>query len=369
MISPQVFPDPEEPSDGPFDGWASWFRTAGAPQAVEARQKINDWYSVFDDRDSMVLSRLQGEDDLGILQAVDELYVHNLLSKTGQARYEEDDHSPDFRLYRGSEYVAGVELLTLFMEKDFSSEVSRNGSLVSAINSRVRPDKWYVIPRVIDWNRQPSLKRLAKWLRDEIGNLADPPLDLAQNSYPSAVYSTAEVELEFRFIPRRRATPPTEHEPIVMAGPMVTKFVASDHRLRSAVSRKVGGRYEHRNKPFAIMVSVRDSLCDTEDVVNALYGDDAITIDLDNPGVATPARKRNGVFSISAAHPEGRNRRLSCVFVLMRGWLPATQDLPTLLRFDNPWAELSFPDDALVPAKHLVARTDQSGTRMEWAHE
>ncbi|MCI3276238.1 hypothetical protein [Streptomyces cylindrosporus] len=317
----------------------------------------------------MVLSRLQGEDDIGVLQAVDELYAHDLLSRTCQVRYEEDDHSPDFRLYRRSDYIAGVELLTLFMEKEFSSEISRNDALVRGIDSRVRPDKWYVLPEINDWKRQPSLKNLTRWLREEIGNLADPAPGLAQSDYPCVIYSTPEVEIEFTFVPRRRVTSPTEREPIVVAGPIVTKFVASDRRLRSAVSQKAGSRYEHREKPFAIMISVRDTLCDTEDVINALYGDDAIAISLTNPGVATPVRRRNGVFSISAAHPEGRNRRLSCVFVLMRGWLPVTQEVPALLRFDNPWAEFPFPDDVLVPAKHLVARTHQSGTHMEWAPE
>ncbi|MEU9782167.1 hypothetical protein AB0H92_14545 [Streptomyces phaeochromogenes] len=319
MSSRHVFFDPEEPSDGPFSGWGQWFRTSGDLEAIEARHRINRWCSEFNDRDSMVLSRLRGEDDREILQAVDERYAHNLLSRTCDVKYEEDGRSPDFRLYRTSEYVADVELLTLFMEKEFSSEASRNNALVGGINSRVRPDKWYALPQVNDWNRQPSLKNLAKWLREEIANLADPPLELAHRDYPRAVYSTPKVEIEFTFAPRRRGTPPTEREPIVAGGPMVTKFVASDRRLRSTVSQKAGSKYEHRDKPFSVMISVRDTLRDTEDVINALYGDAAITIDLANPDVATPARKRNGVFSISAAHPEGRNRRLSCIFILTRG--------------------------------------------------
>ena len=108
----------------------------------------------------MLLGNLQGDSDIGIEQATDELYVHHLLSRSYQARYEEDANSPDFRLYRSSEYMAGIEVLTLFPESDFVSKVSRNGALVDEINRRVRPVHWYVGIDVIDWRRQP---RVAPW--------------------------------------------------------------------------------------------------------------------------------------------------------------------------------------------------------------
>lgn len=240
MSSQWVFPEPEEPSTGPFDGLSSWLRSAGAPEAVGARGLINAWYSTFTDRSSMVLSRLRGEDEIGLLQALDELYAHDLFSRNCLARYEEDEGSPDFRLYRGGEYVAGVELMTLFMEKGFASEISRNSSFVKEINRRVRPNKWYVTPEVVAWNRQPSLNDLARWLQSEIDALPDPPPEMTPGYFPKAQYSTPAVELVFTFVPRRRAEPPTDSEPIVAAGPSVGGFVASDRRLRSAVSSKAG---------------------------------------------------------------------------------------------------------------------------------
>jgi hypothetical protein len=67
-------------------------------------------------------------------------------------------------------------------------------------------------------------------------------------------------------------------------------------RLRKALSRKAGSKYDHRNRPFAVVISVRDHSCDTHDIVNALYGDDAIMFQIGNPDSARPIRKGNGTF-------------------------------------------------------------------------
>ena len=48
----------------------------------------------------MLLGNLRSDSDISIQQAIDELYIHHLLSRRYQAAYEEDTKSPDFRLYR-----------------------------------------------------------------------------------------------------------------------------------------------------------------------------------------------------------------------------------------------------------------------------
>jgi hypothetical protein len=314
----------------------------------------------------MLLGNLQGDSEIGIQQAMDELYVHHLLSRSCQARYEEDASSPDFRLYRSSEYVAGIEVLTLFAEQDFTSKVSRSSALVHEINRRIRPDRWYVSIEIIDWKRQPRVTEVVKWLGRTVARLPAPAANLARGDYPAAVYSSAEVELAFEFLPRRKATPPTTTEPIVMLGPAIAWWGQASRRVRRNLSHKAGSRYDHRGQPFAVLLSARDYSCDTEDLVNALYGDEAISFHPDDPDSARPIRKNNGTFGRSATIPEGRNRRLSCVFALMRGWAPGSAAVPNLIRFDNPFAERAFPSDVLAPTSRFVARPDGSGIHMEW---
>jgi hypothetical protein len=361
-----VFDELVAPGEGPFESLAHWYRGSGEPEARAARRDLNTWYSAFPDRDGMLLGNLRGASDIGIEQATDELYVHHLLSKSYQAQYEEDASSPDFRLYRSSEYLAGLEVLTLFPERDFASKVSRNAALVEELNRRVRPIHWYVSIDVIDWRRQPRLAPLIKWLERTLASLPPPAASLAREDYPTAVYPGADVELGFEFLPRRKVAPPEVTEPIVAFGPAIAEFVQPVRRLRGALRQKTGSKYDHRGRPFAVLVSARDYACDTKDIIDALYGDDAIAFRPGDPDSARPIRKNNGIFGLSAPTPAGRNRRLSCIFVLLRGWAPGCNQAPNIIRFDNPFAERPFPDDVLAPTSRFVARRNDSGVRLEW---
>jgi len=358
------------PECGPFQGLADWYRRAGS-EARAARDSINTMYAAFPDRDNVVLSRLRGDDDVGVLQATDELCVHHLLSQSCEPKYEEDDTTgkrPDFRLYRSSEYLAAAEVLTLFTEEDFASEVDRSDKLVGEINARVRPTKWHVGLRVVEWRRQPRVSHLARWIEDTIAGLPEPVAGLAREDYPTARYATPEVELAFTFFPRHRTTELMASGPIVMFGPAVAHLVKPAERLRVALSRKSGSRYDTRGRPFAVIASVRDTGCNTEDIVNALYRDEVVVFDSNDLSSSRPSRKRNGFFGITSDAPNGRNRRTSCVFALLRGWAPGSDTVPAVIRLDNPFAELEFPDELLVADHRFVARRSDTQVRMEWEH-
>ena len=366
MPSACVFEEPLDPSEGPFDGLADWWRRASSLEARAARSDVNTWYAAFPDRMGMLLGNLRSNSDISIQQAIDELYVHHLLSDSYQATYEEDASSPDFRLYRGTEYVAGVEVFTQFLDKDFASKESRNAALVAGINRRVRAINWYASIDIIDWKRQPRVTDVARWLQDKVTSLPDPAADIGREDYPTATYSAREVELAFEFFPRRKLDPSSASDGIIAIGPSILWFGQATRRLRSALSQKAGSRYDHRDRPFAVVVSVRDHSCDTYDIINALYGDDAISFRAGDPDSARSIRKGNGTFGPSKVAPRGKNRRLSCVFALMRGWSPGSTQAPTVIRFDNPFAERQFPNDILVPTFRFVARHNESDIRMEW---
>jgi hypothetical protein len=366
MPATPVFNEPSESCDGPFDGVSNWLQASTSLEARMARNQINASYAGFSDRSEMVLSRLRGDNNAGVYQALDELYVHHLLSRACEARYEEDETSPDFRLYQTETYLAGVEVRTLFGDKAFDAEMTRNARLAAEINRRVRPTAWFVALRVINWNRQPRVTDIARWLKDTVATLPEPTVELTSGDYPAATYRSKEIQLAFEFLPRHRKTERSDTDTIVIAGPPVVQFVKPTLRLRNALSQKAGSKYNHRDRPFAVAVSVRDLSCDTEDVVNALYGDDVITFDVGDPHSSRADRKRNGTFGISPSNPDGRNTRLGCVFVMMRGWTPGSNAVPTIIRFDNPFAKHPFPDDLLVPDRRFVARRSAAGVYMEW---
>lgn len=363
VANASVFPEPVDTSSGPYAGFADWCRCSGSSDAHSARKTINHWYRDFPDRDGMILSRLRGNDDRNFLQAIDELNVFDLIPPPWDVRYEEDESSPDFRVYRSSMYVAGVEVCSLFPNKRFESEVSRNDRVVAEINRRVRPTSWYVFISSIRWTRQPRVSDIAAWL-DKWNATLGAQRRLVPSEYPRLTYSSPEVDIEFIFIPRQRAAVHSSDR-IIAGGPPVFGWGNHERRVRIALGNKAGGRYDHRDRPFAIFASVRDH-ADTEDLVNALYGDDVVRVSMSDPRNAVSDRRRNGFFAINAANPDGRNTRVSCVFALARGWIPGSHRDTKIFRFDNPRARFTFPDNLIESHFRFVARKDERGIRMEW---
>lgn len=344
MASSAVFPEPVDPAGEPFRGWADWCSRSPSTEAAAARRTINSWYADFPPaRGEMVRGRLTGPDDTNFLQAVDELHVHSLLSRSYEVRYEEDQKSPDFRLYRASELVASIEVCTLFPNKSISDEVARNDRLVTDINKRVRVEDWYVTIDSVTWSRQPRTTAIAGWLERTVAALPRPTSDHDQ---PRRVYASPEVAIEFTFLPRVRSA---ATEVNAVTGPAVVRFSDCERRLRDSLTKKAGKKYDHRDKPFAIFVSARER-CDTDDFVNAIYG-----------------RRRYGLFALSNNGADGRNRRTGCVFGLLRAWDPDTPVTSTVLRFDNPFAAEAFPEEPIAPDRWLRARWGDSSVLMEWA--
>ena len=360
-----VFAEPPAPASEPFTGWADWCLRATSTDATTARHTINDWFARFPpSRGEMLLSRLLGTDDTNFLQAIDELHVHHLLSRSYEVRYEEGNGAPDFSIYRSGELQASIEVCSLFPTKQFSAEVARNERLTSAINDRVRVGRWYVAIGRITWVREPRLRAITSWLEQTIARLPAPAPEDNGHARVTRTFSSPEVEIEFSFLPRQ-TTEPAPDAAIVVMGPTVFRFPASGPRLRDALTRKAGGTYNHRGKPFAIFVCARE-WCETEDFVNAIYGDDEIRSAVDNAGTAHRSRRRNGLFAVSPNNVAGRNRRTSCVFGLLRAWTPGTAVASTVLRFDNPFAAMAFPDGLVVPDRRFQARSTDAGVVMEW---
>ena len=364
MRSSLIFDEPSAPRVGPFQSTGDWYLHSDSPEARAARSEINKWYSTFPDRDGMVLSRLRGNDEIGAAQALDELYVHHLLSGYCEARYEEGEQSPDFRLYRSGNYLAGIEVLTLFAESRFDSQIARNSRLVDELNNRVKSSTWLAAVRAGEWVQKPKITDIARWLETAIDRLPQPTPDMAGKKCFSATYSRGDFELHFAFMPREPVGAARQPKGIVQIGPAVFGFTQPERRLRKAISMKIGSRYDHRDQPFAVFVVVRDFSFDDDALAEALYGDVAVAYVVDEPGSSELVRKETGTFGLSRVDPGGKNRRLSCVFALMRGVTPGSQTEPPLIRCDNPFAERSFPEDILAPGFRYIAERDGKKIRM-----
>lgn len=361
-----VFPEPTGPRDTPLgcaEPYVNFYLESTWPEAVTARKWINSAYERFPDPSGALADRLRSTDYVQHASALAELLVHERLSGRGlRVTYEEGGVGPDFRIYRDDAYLGAVEVCCLLDDRTLDKERQRHGQIADALNQRVPLDSWFARFDVIRLDRQPSVKALARWVRETIASLPT-AVAPAGTFTPPFSYREDGVELRFQFLLRRSDTPPRPGDRLVGFGRSHLGFVASYKRIRSALAEKVRKRYNTRGKPLALFAVDWDIESGLDQYEDALHGNEQV-----RALSGTVRRVNNGFYGTRPERPAGKHTEVSCVFVLrnFRPWAPT--DAP-LLRFDNPFADSPFPD-SLLPADHtLVATRIEGGFRLEWSPE
>jgi hypothetical protein len=360
-----VFPEPSVQRDQ-WMGWAepqvNFYLASTRPEAVAARAWINTAYQEFPDPSGEFAGRLRSADDVQHVSALAELFVHNLLIGHGTVVHEEGGRGPDFRIYHDEQYVAAVEVCTLFESNEWAAEQKRNARIIDELNKHIPLDAWFINFEVIQLDREPSIKRLVEWVNATIGQLPTGPADSADPVTQWFTHAVDGVVLRFRFLRRTSSSPPKPTDRVVGFGPVQGGFVDSHLRLRSALEKKVQKRYDTRSKPFAIFVGAWDWGCTTDQLEDALLGNEQVLI---NSGELR--RANNGFFGRDQRRPEGRHAGVSSVFAL-HGWRPWQPENQRILRFDNPFTTVPFPDE-LLPADYrlgVVQEKDEQGLLLKW---
>lgn len=116
------------------------------------------------------------------------------------------------------------------------------------------------------------------------------------------------------------------------------------HRLRKMLAAKAR-RYGKLNTPYVIAVNVMDGGMDDEDVIQALYGQEAVQFRIYSNGCRESRliRQPNGLWR---QHDGPRYRRVSGVLVAsrLRPWCMPQSRLSLYL---NPWADFPLADEFL----------------------
>lgn len=338
----------------------NFYLVSTRPEALVARAWINAAYQQFPDPNGEFTGRLRSADDVQHVSALAELFVHNLLIGHGRVVHEEGGRGPDFRIYRHEEYLAAVEVCTLFENNEWAAEQKRNATIIDELNKRIPLDAWFINFDVIRLDRPPPIKRLVDWINATIAQLPAGPADASNPVTPWFTYAADGVVLRFRFLRRGSSSPPKPTDRVVGIGPAQGGFVDSHLRLRSALEKKVQKRYETRDKPFAIFVGAWDWGCTTDQLEDALLGNEQVLV---NSGEVR--RANNGFFGRDQRRPAGRHQNLSCVFAL-HGWRPWQPENQRILRFDNPFATAPFPDELLPADYRLGVVQDEQQRWLEW---
>jgi len=356
-----LFPEPDVARDGPL-GWAepsvNFLLESTRPVAAAGRANVNAWYSRFPDPDGSFGARLISPRGTDHEVALDELLLHERLAQKARVSYEEDGQGPDFRLYQGDKYLGAIEVMSLFMEHGWSEVQARHGRIADELNGRLTLDRWWIYFEVVQRDRDPSAKALASWVSRVIDQLPDPAKSNTREHHRT--YTVNGVRLSFTFTPCK-LDPAGPRGRIVGPGPVIGGFVKSAKRLRITLQKKAGGRYDLRDRPFAICVGAHDPFCSLDEIEAALYGNEQY-----EAATMAQSRARNGLFGRGPGEPEGKNTRISCIFV-MSNWHPWEPKKARLIRLDNPFAAYPFPDG--IPAVDAqVARVDHANGRIsfEW---
>nr|BFE56487.1 hypothetical protein GCM10020063_010130 [Dactylosporangium thailandense] len=286
---------------------------------------------------------LRSSDDRRMLGAMDELFVHDQLIRRYRVTYEEGEGTrPDFRVYAGAAYVGAVEVATLFLRDDWAAEERRNAGLKQQLNQRLPLTTHSVEFEIFRWDAAPRLQPMVKWIERTLDELRADPEALQRDEIgcPEKVYINAAVEIVFRFIELPESYVVGADDRAVLGGGSIGGCVDSAERLRQRLDDKAV-KYDLRDKPFAIVVGVRDGMCDVGDVHQALTGTSAVVI-----ATGEGVRKGDGFFGYGANRRAGKHQRVSAVFSL-HDWFPGGPYEPQLVRFDNPFATAPFSDAAL----------------------
>jgi hypothetical protein len=353
-----VFLEPPSPRTRPLtttEPAVHWYTESTWPEAVASRAVVNDWYNAFPDADGRLAERLRSEISRDHYQALDELYVHHILRhEFVDIRYEEGGNGPDFRVYEDAACTLGIEVLSLFEREDWDAIDRRHARLADQLCHRVRPTAGYFVDFEIEpGGPEPSPKRFATFVRDQIASLPPHeslilPPDPTDEDLPSATYDDAGVRISVRFLPMRPEAP-AKTDPdarIVGTSQAIGGVVNSGQRLTDRIEAKTGARYDIAGTPFVVAVGAHDFLLRHDQVVDALYGVEAVVV-----ATRQLTRRNDGLFGIDGGHPQGRQRRLSAVAVFSAPKL--WKNPPTEVTvYENPYAA----DALLRPLPAEVAR-------------
>jgi hypothetical protein len=165
----------------------------------------------------------------------------------------------------------------------------------------------------------------------------------------------------FEFLPLPDGHTISDDACIVIGRAGTGGFVNSDIRLRDKLHEKAG-KYDLRGKPYAVVVGVHDPMCEITDVRDALFGSLAVVV-----ATGQDVRKGDGFFGVwSLSEFDGKHPQVSCVYAV-EDWWPGGPYLPRVTRFDNPFAETSFPLEGLpLDAHWAVVDKGPKHVRLEW---
>ena len=301
-------------------------------------------------------ARIRSRDDRQHLGAFYELYLHELLSKSG---FSVDFHPavnnkkthPDFRVLKDGKPLFYLEAtLAALSDKDTSAK-AREKQVYDAINRMKSPNFFIGVKVHGAPTTNPPGAKMRSFLENKLSNL-DPDVVTKQleqgdsETLPSWNWRHNDWQITFSPIPKKPEARGKHGVRPIGLQIQDARWATPHIRIRESIRDKAT-KYGELDLPYIVAINVTDELgVDETDISNALFGEEQITIIFRGNNVIgqKPNRKPNGAWY----GPSGlRNRRVSAVLIAdnLSPWSIAKV---TPILWHNPWTNRPLTLDTLL---------------------
>ncbi len=327
------------PSKHSEDSFAYLNRSA-RPSSAHIRELLEEWYARYPVSERNELNKRFRAD---FHAAFFELFLYELLRKTGYCitlhpSLPGTRKRPDF-LVEGFDVQFYLEAKVV---RDQSAADETQGRIVGAvfdaINEIEMPHHFLHIKRLkVITPEQPSSREIKAFIYEKLASLAcsdsNTSVDPLEEHRETLIrYRGKTAHLDFVLVPRSPQDRGYSGVRPIGVYPVQSKFIRTKDALRAAIKQKAR-KYGYIELPYMIAVNcISQWGLDEEDAVDALFGSEQVTIDLDS-GEHQLTRARDGVWR----GPSGPvNTRVSAILVVdVYPWSIAETNGTV---FHNPWA-------------------------------
>jgi hypothetical protein len=324
-------------------------------------------------------ARIRSRDDRQHLGAFYELYLHELLSKSGfsveihPAVNNKTTH-PDFRVLKDDKPLFYLEATLVALSDKDTSAKAREKQVYDAIN-RMKSPNFFIRVKVRGApTTNPPGAKMRSFLEDKLSNLdlnmVTKQLEQGDSeALPSWNWKHNGWQITFSPIPKKpEARGKHGVRPIGLQIQDV-RWLTSHIKIRESIQDKAT-KYGELDLPYIVAINVTDEYgVDEIDINNALFGEEQITIILCGNNIIDqkPNRKPNGAWYGSGGP---QNQRVSAALIAdnLSPWSIAKV---TPILWHNPWANRPLTSDTwllpqLFPEENnqLVKRKGKHGREL-----
>lgn len=353
----------------------NYYRDSERPGIVAIRALLEEWFLELPEDERLDLQqRFRSPIERQHRSAVFELFLHHMLLRFG---FEVEFHPdipgvtthPDFLVSRDGQALFYLEAIAVSNSTQEEAEANRMNQVYDTLNNLQSPDFYLGL----HLEGAPDTPPAGARLRGELSRwLATLDLEVIRQCYreeryeeiPTYEWNHEGWHIIFEPMPKgdsARGNPSVR--PIGMTMPVRARRLDLDESLRDGVAAK--DRYGTLALPLVVAAQVvEDFRIDKIDVMNGLFGPEAITVDAE--GNTHPGRVPNGAW-ISPAGPIHRGISAVMAWSTLEPW-NFTRVEPIVVH--NPYATSPLPNETFPVAKHVVDRqravlVEQPGVSME----